>query len=134
LLDLKVYVSICIDMYVCMYMQGIRGGCCDSRISEAQRRPDPYPFFRLGVIHIPHTCSVCMCMYYTVIDSVFKMTVRVMNGGVFLGNFVKSLSESYDLPISAMAVVYMKRSIFIHTDTCLINNVCSVFNIYVMYV
>ena len=59
-----------------------------------------------------------MCMYYTVIDSVFKMTVRVMNGGVFLGNFVKSLSESYDLPISAMAVVYMKRSIFIHTNTC----------------
>ena len=68
-----------------------------------------------------------ICIYYTVIDSVFKMTVRVMNGGVFLGNFVKSLSESYDLPISAMAVVYMKRSIFIHMDTCLINNVCSVF-------
>ena len=49
-------------------------------------------------------CVCTVCMYVLYFDSVFKMTVRVMNGGVFLGNFVKSLSESYDLPISAMAV------------------------------
>ena len=35
---------------------------------------------------------------------VLMYVCRVMNGGVFLGNFVKSLMESYDLPVSAMAV------------------------------
>eukprot|EP01036_Dinobryon_divergens_P031858 gene31858-41341_t len=36
----------------------------------------------------------------------------VMNGGVFLGNFVKSLMESYDLPIAAIATGLFPATIF----------------------